>query len=99
MGNSFFKKFNWRIWIIKRYYILILSLLLVLGLIIWIGPLKILNALKTADWWLILLALFIHLTVMLIRSIRWGFIIDQTTEFKKNFIVTNIGSLQLTSVL
>jgi uncharacterized protein (TIRG00374 family) len=64
-----------------------------LGLILWIGPSKILNALKTANWWLILLAIFIHLIVMLIRSIRWGFIIDQTTEFKNNFIVTTIGSL------
>jgi uncharacterized protein (TIRG00374 family) len=83
----------WRIWTIKRYYIFLLSLLLLVALIFWIGPSKILDALKTADWWLILIALLIHLTVMFIRSIRWGFIINQTTEFKKNFIVTTIGSL------
>ena len=63
-----------------------------MALILWIGPLNILNALKTADWWFILLALIIHLIVILIRSIRWGFIINQTTEFKKNFIVKTIGS-------
>lgn len=60
-------------------------------LIIWIGPLNIIAALKTANWWFILLALGIHLIVLTIRSIRWGFIINQTTEFKKNFIVKTIG--------
>lgn len=75
----------------KQLYVLILSIVLLLLLIIWIGPFNILKALETADWWFILLAAIIHLVVVWIRSLRWGFIIDQTREFKKNFIVKTIG--------
>ncbi|MGV8143734.1 MAG: flippase-like domain-containing protein, partial [Methanothermobacter sp.] len=75
----------------KQFYVLILSIVLLLLLIIWIGPFNILKALETADWWFILLAAIIHLVVVWIRSLRWGFIIDQTREFKKNFIVKTIG--------
>lgn len=75
----------------KQFYVLILSIVLLLLLIIWIGPFNILKALETADWWFILLAAIIHIVVVWIRSLRWGFIIDQTREFKKNFIVKTIG--------
>ncbi len=70
---------------------LLFSLILVILLIVWIGPSNIITALETADWWFILLAAAIHLIVVFIRSVRWGFIIDQTTEFKNNFVVKTIG--------
>jgi uncharacterized protein (TIRG00374 family) len=44
-----------------------------------------------ANIWLILLAVSIHLFVVWIRSLRWGYIIKQPWEFKKNFIVKTIG--------
>lgn len=75
----------------KQVYIFIVSLILLTLLILWIGPLNIINALKTADWRFILLAVIIHLVVIFVRSVRWGFIINQTTEFKKNYIVKTIG--------
>lgn len=75
----------------KQFYVLLFSIILVVLLILWIGPSNIVQALETADWWFILLAACIHLVVVWIRSVRWGFIINQTTEFKKNFIVKTIG--------
>lgn len=75
----------------KHLYVLLISLLLVVLLVVWIGPSKIVNALKTADWNFILLAAIIHLIVVGLRSIRWGFIIKQPTEFRKNYIVKTIG--------
>ncbi len=57
----------------------------------WIGPLNIVKTLETANWIFILLAILIHLIVLAIRSLRWGFIINQTSEFKKNYIVKTIG--------
>ncbi|MCE7699101.1 MAG: flippase-like domain-containing protein, partial [Methanobacterium paludis] len=32
-----------------------------------------------------------HLVVIGVRSVRWGFIINQTFEFKKNYVVKTIG--------
>lgn len=75
----------------KQFLVLLFSILLVVLLILWIGPSNILTALETADWWFILLAAVIHLVVVFIRSVRWGFIIDQITEFKKNYVVKTIG--------
>lgn len=75
----------------KQFYVLLLSIVLLILLILWIGPSNILRALETADWWFILLAAIVHIIVVWIRSVRWGFIIDQTREFKKNFIVKTIG--------
>ncbi|MCE5213719.1 MAG: UPF0104 family protein [Methanobacterium sp.] len=75
----------------KQFYVLLFSILLLVILILWIGPSNIVKALETANWWFILLAAVIHLVVVWIRSLRWGFIINQTTEFKKNFIVKTIG--------
>jgi len=76
---------------LKRYYIFLVSILLLALLIIWIGPHQMWDVIKTANIWLILLAVFIHLFVVWIRSLRWGYIIKQPWEFKKNFIVKTIG--------
>ena len=75
----------------KRSYVLIISLILIILLILWIGPINIINSLKTANWTFILLACIIHLLAVYIRSIRWGFIINQPKKFKKNYIVKTIG--------
>jgi len=76
---------------LKRYYVFLVSIILLVLLVIWIGPQKMWDVIKTANIWLILLAVFIHLFVVWIRSLRWGFIINQPGEFKKNFIVKTIG--------
>jgi len=76
---------------LKRYYIFLVSILLLVLLVIWIGPQKMWDIIKTANPWLIVLAVFIHLFVVWVRSLRWGFIINQTREFRKNFIVKTIG--------
>lgn len=75
----------------KRYYVFLVSILLLALLIIWIGPQQMWEMIKTANPWLILLAVGIHLVVVWIRSLRWGYIINQPWEFKKNFIVKTIG--------
>lgn len=75
----------------KRFYVFLVSVILLILLVFWIGPEKMWEVIKTANWWLILLAVFIHLFVVWIRSVRWGYIIKQPWEFKKNFIVKVIG--------
>lgn len=76
---------------LKRYYVFIISLSLMFLLILWINPVNIINAFKDADWKWLLAALLIHLLVVGIRSLRWGFIIGKPCEFKNNFIVKTIG--------
>jgi len=76
---------------LKKYYVFLISILLLALLVIWIGPQQMWEIIKTANPWLILLAIFIHLFVVWIRSLRWGYIINQPREFKKNFIVKTIG--------
>ncbi|MGZ7043797.1 MAG: flippase-like domain-containing protein, partial [Methanobacterium sp.] len=68
----------------KQIYVFIISIALIILLVFWIGPSNIMEALKSANWWLILLAVLIHLLVVGIRSLRWGFIIKQSKEFRKN---------------
>ncbi|MGZ7047915.1 MAG: UPF0104 family protein [Methanobacterium sp.] len=75
----------------KQIYVFIISIALIILLVFWIGPSNIMEALKSANWWLILLAVLIHLLVVGIRSLRWGFIINQSKEFRKNYIVKTIG--------
>ncbi len=75
----------------KRYYVFLVSIILLVLLVIWIGPQQMWDVIKTANPWLILLAVFIHLFVVWIRSLRWGYIINQPGEFKNNFIVKTIG--------
>jgi len=76
---------------LKRYYVFLVSILLLALLIIWIGPHQMWDVIINANIWLILLAVSIHLFVVWIRSLRWGYIIKQPWEFKKNFIVKTIG--------
>lgn len=75
----------------KRFYVFIVSISLIILLILWIGPNNIINAFKTASWQLLLVALLIHLLAVGVRSLRWGFIINQPFEFKNNYIVKTIG--------
>ncbi|MEG3225092.1 MAG: hypothetical protein BME94_06105 [Methanobacteriales archaeon Met13] len=75
----------------KQFYIFIISLILIILLIFWIGPQQILLALKSADWKFVAIAVVIHLMVVWVRSLRWGFIINQPGELKKNYVVKTIG--------
>ena len=75
----------------KEVYAFIISLFLIVLLVIWIGPVNIYESLKTANWIFIFLAVIIHLTAILVRSLRWGFIINQPKKIKKNYIVKTIG--------
>ena len=68
-----------------------ISLVLIVLLILWIGPQQIIDAFKTANWGLLILAMIIHLVAVGLRSIRWGFIINKPKEFKNNFVVKTIG--------
>jgi uncharacterized protein (TIRG00374 family) len=76
---------------LKRFFVFLISITLIILLILLIGPQNIWDAIITADFRLILFAIFIHLFVVWLRSIRWGYIIKQPTEFKKNFVVKTIG--------
>ena len=75
----------------KRFFVFIISISLIILLILWIGPTNILNSFKTASWQWLLVALFIHLLAVGVRSLRWGFIINQPFKFKNNYIVKTIG--------
>lgn len=75
----------------KRVFVFLISIILILLLVSWIGPQNIWNAISNADFRLILIAICIHLFVVWLRSVRWGFIIKQPLEFKKNFVVKTIG--------
>ncbi|AXV37865.1 MAG: UPF0104 family protein [Methanobacteriaceae archaeon] len=75
----------------KRFYVFMISLVLIVLLILWIGPQQIIDAFKTANWGLLILAMIIHLVAVGLRSIRWGFIINKPKEFKNNFVVKTIG--------
>ncbi|PKL67461.1 MAG: hypothetical protein CVV28_06275 [Methanobacteriales archaeon HGW-Methanobacteriales-1] len=74
-----------------KKYIMSISLLLIIILILWIGPLNILKSLEDVNWILILLALLIHILVLFLRGFRWGFIIKKPWDFKDNFVVKTIG--------
>ncbi|MBI5680349.1 MAG: UPF0104 family protein [Methanobacterium sp.] len=75
----------------KQYYVFIISIALIILLILWIGPQNIINSFKTANWKWLLVAVLIHLLVVGIRSLRWGFIINKPFDFKDNYIVKTIG--------
>jgi uncharacterized protein (TIRG00374 family) len=76
---------------LKRFYVFIISIILIILLILWIGPQNIINAFKTASWKWLIVALLIHLLAVGVRSFRWGFIINKPSEFKNNYIVKTIG--------
>lgn len=75
----------------KRFYVFAVSIALIIILILWIGPENIINTFKTASLKWLLVALFVHLLAIFVRSFRWGFIIKKPFEFKNNYIVKVIG--------
>ena len=75
----------------KRFYVFAVSIALIVLLVLWIGPVNIINAFKTAKWEWLLVALLIHLLVIELRALRWGFIINKPFEIKNNYIVKTIG--------
>lgn len=75
----------------KRFYFFALSILLILALIIWMGPSRIIRAVYMADWMIIAIALLIHMGVLAVRGLRWGFIIGQPWRMRVNFMVKTIG--------
>lgn len=75
----------------KRFYVFIISIILIILLILWIGPQNIINAFKNASLKWLIVALLIHLLAVGVRSFRWGFIINKPFEFKNNYIVKTIG--------
>ncbi len=64
---------------------------LIILLILWIGPDNIINSFKTASWEWLVAALLIHLLVVWVRSLRWGFIINKPFKLKDNYVVKTIG--------
>lgn len=75
----------------KRVCIFIISIVLIISLIWWIGPTNIINSFKTANLKWLLLAFLIQFLVIGVKAIRWGFIINKPFEFKNNYIVKTIG--------
>ncbi|MDI6701651.1 UPF0104 family protein [Methanothermobacter wolfeii] len=75
----------------KKAYFFILSFFLILLVIFWIGPSRIIYSVSRADLLIILMALAVHIMVLAVRGLRWGFIIGQTGRFRVNFIVKTIG--------
>jgi uncharacterized protein (TIRG00374 family) len=67
---------------------------LLLGiLILWIGPVNLYDTIKDINKSYLAAAIAVYLLAVLVKSIRWGFIINQPYEFKNNFIVRTIGLL------
>ena len=75
----------------KKAYFFILSFFLILLVIFWIGPSRIIYSVSRADLLIILMALAVHIMVLAVRGLKWGFIIGQTGRFRVNFIVKTIG--------
>lgn len=79
--------------ILKSSYIFIAGLGLVLLLILWIGPVNLYNTIKDVNKLYLIAAIIVYLLAVLVKSIRWGFIINQPFKFKNNYIVRTIGLL------
>ncbi len=77
----------------KRSYIFVAGLTLIVLLILWIGPENIYSALRDIQSSYLAGAIIIYLLAVLVKSIRWGFIIGQPYNFKDNYIVRTIGLL------
>ncbi|HIH62505.1 MAG TPA: UPF0104 family protein [Methanobacteriales archaeon] len=75
----------------KKLYVFILSLILLLILIGWVGPSNVIYAFLGVRWLIIILAIIVHFIIVFIRSLRWGFIIDKKRSYVDNFIVKTIG--------
>ncbi|MGB9937483.1 MAG: flippase-like domain-containing protein [Methanobacterium sp.] len=77
----------------RSTYIFIIGLLLLGILIFWIGPVNLYYTIKDINKVYLAAAIAAYLFAVLVKSIRWGFIIDMPREFKNNFIVRTIGLL------
>ncbi|MDR2829772.1 MAG: flippase-like domain-containing protein [Methanobrevibacter sp.] len=75
----------------KKAYLFIISAILLVFMIWLIGVDKIIESIRTSNPYLILLATIINFITLIIRTLRWGYIINKVTSFKDNFIVKMIG--------
>ncbi|MDR3292418.1 MAG: flippase-like domain-containing protein [Methanobrevibacter sp.] len=75
----------------KKNYFLLIGLILIVLVILWLNPIEIIKDLQEANVYYILLACLIHLFIICLRALRWGFIINQTYKIKNNFIVKTIS--------
>jgi len=75
----------------KKFYVFILGLILIIVLIIWLGPDNIIYAFLKVQWYFIVLAIATHISIIFVRSVRWGFIINKRRSYIDNFIVKTIG--------
>ncbi|MBI5679918.1 MAG: flippase-like domain-containing protein [Methanobacterium sp.] len=77
----------------NRSYVFIIGLLLILLLILWIGPINLYNTVKDVNKIYLVAAIITYLLAVFVKSVRWGFIINQPLNLKTNFIVRTIGLL------
>lgn len=77
----------------RSIYIFIIGLLLLAVLILWVGPVNLYYTIKDINKVYLLAAIFAYLLAVFVKSLRWGFIINQPKELKKNYIVRTIGLL------
>jgi uncharacterized protein (TIRG00374 family) len=75
----------------KKIYLSLVGVVLIVFMVWLIGIDKIIDAIKTSNPHYIILAIIVNLICLVIRSFRWGFIIDKLNDFKDNFIVKMIG--------
>jgi uncharacterized protein (TIRG00374 family) len=75
----------------KKIYLSLIGVVLIIAMIWHIGIDKIFITVKDSNYFYIILALIVNLICLVIRSFRWGFIIDKLNDFKNNFIVKMIG--------
>ncbi|MDR2623011.1 MAG: flippase-like domain-containing protein [Methanobrevibacter sp.] len=75
----------------KKKYFLVIGVILIILLILWINPYEIIKDLQEANIYYIIFACFIHIFIICLRALRWGFIINQTYNIKDNFIVKTIS--------
>ncbi len=77
----------------KQFYVFTVGLVILLLLVLWIGPVNLYNTIKDVNKLYLMAAIIVYLLAVFVKSIRWGFIINQPFEFKNNFIVRTIGLL------
>jgi len=77
----------------KRFYIFIVGLALILILILLIGPVNLYYTIKDINKTYFIAAIAVYLLAIFVKSVRWGYIINMPFEFKDNFVVRVIGLL------
>lgn len=77
----------------KRFYIFIVGLALILILILLIGPVNLYYTIKDINKTYFVAAIAVYLLAIFVKSVRWGYIINMPFEFKDNFVVRVIGLL------